>query len=239
MRSIVFIFLLIKSFLSFCQEAITNSPKSKIIEVLGYGNTEVIPDNIFINIYINETDLKIKGSIEDAERVIVQKLIAIGIKDNDISIVDIASDIKSYWLLKSNKVLNRSYRVVAHDVSTLSKIFTALDPIGISNIQISSIEYSKIQEAKLETKIKAIKDAQNKAITLTKALNQELGKAVYIKESEVYFSSKSSNNNYGYGSAATVNIRGVGSNDYKDSLPQLEFGKIKLEFEVLVWFELK
>ena len=104
--------------------------------------------------------------------------------------------------------------------------------LSLSNIQIEKVDHSKIEEFKLEVKIKAIKDAKAKAKALTAALDQEIGKAIYINEG-------SYNMYQARPQEKRMMIRGMASITMEDAAPQIEFQKIELENKIMVRFELK
>jgi len=84
-------------------------------------------------------------------------------------------------------------------------------------------------------KINAIQAAMEKAESLTHAIGQNIGRAIYIQELE---------NNYNPGNPGSANsilIRGNSSAIYRSNAPSLDidFEKIKLSFSILCRFELK
>jgi len=112
-----------------------------------------------------------------------------------------------------------------------------LSKLGLSNISIEKIEHSEIQKFRTEVKILAIKAAKEKATSLTNAIDQNIAKAIYIQEL----------NNQGYNALqgqvaglSNIVVRGYG---YSDKLnmgqPEIEFEKIKLEYSILVRFEIE
>jgi len=99
-------------------------------------------------------------------------------------IKDLVSNFRVYFLIKADIVLMKEYQLKLSDSKTVGKVFTELQKIGISNISIDKLNNSNIEKYRQEVKINAIKSAQEKAKSLTNAINQEIGKALYIKEHE-------------------------------------------------------
>lgn len=206
------------------------------IEVTGKSEMEVIPDEIYLKILINEKEAKGK-SLTEIENSMIAKLQEIGIETKkDLSIKDFISNFKNYWIIKSDIVLTKEYQLLVHDAKIAGKIFTELQKQGISNISIERVDNSKILEYRKEVKINAIKAAQEKAKSLAMAINQDIGKALYIQELE--------NNLYNsiQGRLAGIQIRGLSNSIVQSSKMEeqdVEFEKIKLEYSIIVRFELK
>ena len=83
----------------------------------------------------------------------------------------------------------------------LAKAFYELDRLDISNAYISRVDHSKMDQFRLEAKVKAIQAAQKKAKAYATAINQDIGKALHIRESYVNVM------NTLQGRAAGVNLR--------------------------------
>jgi hypothetical protein len=166
----------------------------------------------------------------------ITKLEEMGIETKkDLSILDYTSNFKDYWIVKSEIVLIKQYQLRVGDAKTAGKVFQELRKLGISNISIDRIENSKIQEYRKEVKINAVKAAREKANSLASAINQTIGKALYIQELEnTYLNSLT-------GKVVGINIRGANSltsvTDFQE--PEIEFEKIQLDYSILVRFELK
>jgi len=81
----------------------------------------------------------------------------------------------------------------------------------------------------------AIKAAKEKAITLTNAIDQNIGKAIYIQElnSQVYRTMQ----------GQVTGLSNIVVREYSDKMkmeiePEIEFEKITLEYSILVRFEI-
>jgi hypothetical protein len=186
-----------------------------------------------LNINLSERDTKNKESVDLLEKKMFKALKQIGLDlEKQVSVQDFTSNFKTYFLKKKDIMKSKDFQVIVHDTKTLSSLFSSLEKIGISNIQIEKVDHSKIEEFKLEVKIKAIKDAKAKAKALTAALDQELGKAIYINEG-------SYNMYQAHPQNKRMMIRGMPSMAMEDAAPQIEFQKIELENKIMVRFELK
>ena len=107
-------------------------------------DTLVTPDRIYLSINIDEADSKNKKSVEQHEREIERVLKRLGIDtQKDLTISDLASNYKSYFLKKQNVLKAKRYELLLKDAVTAGKTLVALEEIGIANVSISKLEYSK------------------------------------------------------------------------------------------------
>jgi uncharacterized protein len=206
------------------------------IEVVGKSELEITPDKIFLKVLLNEKDSKNKISVSELEKQMIERLQVIGIDiSKDLVIKDISSNFKFYLLTKNAILLSKEYQILVHDGKTASQIFLELEKIGISNVSIDRLENSKIEQYRKEVKINAIKAAKEKAESLTSAVNQNIGRVIYIQELD------NSNNNIR--SSNSIMIRGYSSNIYGSNAPSpaldFDFEKIRIEYSILCRFELK
>ena len=63
-------------------------------------------------------------------------------------------------------------------------VFQELESLGISNINIERIDHSELDKFREEVKVAAIKAAKQKAEALAGAIDQSIGKAIYILEQD-------------------------------------------------------
>jgi uncharacterized protein len=202
------------------------------IEVTGKAQMEIAPDLIYIKILISEKDTKTKAPIAETEQKLVNKLTEIGIDvKKDFAIKDLISNFQAYFLIKSDIILSKEYQLKVYDAKTVGKVFTELEKIGISNVTIDKLDNSKIEQFRSEVKVNAIKAAKDKATSLATAINQTIGKAIYIKENDQAQTQYKASNVMIRGSSA---IYGSNAGDIG-----IDFEKITLEYSVLTRFELK
>jgi len=236
-HSILIVFLTV-SLTAFSQTTEKNFIDQNYIEVTGKAEMNIIPDLIYVNIILSEKDNKYKQSLDEIEKSMTSKLTEIGIDPNkDLSIRDFVSIFKSYWISKTAVVLTKEYQLIVHDTKTLQKVYFELQKLDISNVQIEKVDNSKIEQFRKEVKVNAIKSAKEKAESLTSAINQSIGKAIFIQELD-----------NSYINALSANVRGVSaqairksSSDYQveSSMPDIEFEKINIQYAIMVRFDLK
>jgi uncharacterized protein len=201
------------------------------IEVTGKAELDIVPDEIYIQIFISESDYKGKESLELLEKNMLKKLEEIGIDlKKDFAVKDISSNFKNYWLKKSDIFTSKEYQLIVHTAPVAGRVFRELEALGISNITIEKVDHSEMEKFKKEVKVNAIKIGKENAASLAEAIGQTVGRALYIRENEPFYPIQ----------ANTIMVRAKGiAMDESYTEPDLEFEKIKLEYSVQVFFELK
>ena len=236
MKVLILIVVSIFSLNSFSQTGTKNFIDKNFIEVTGKAEMEIIPDEIYLKIIINEKDLKGKQNIEEIENLMTVKLSEIGIDiSKNLAIKDMVSNFRNYWLKNSKINSIKEYQLLVDNSKTAGQVFQELESLSISNISIERVEHSEIQKFKTEVKILAIKAAKEKAITLTNAIDQNIGKAIYIQElnNQVYRTMQ----------GQVTGLSNIVVREYSDKMkmeiePEIEFEKITLEYSILVRFEI-
>lgn len=201
------------------------------IEVTGTVEKKVTPDEIYLKIEISEKD-KGKKTVEEQEKAMVRILEDLGIDvRKDLSIMDVSSNFKSYFLKRTAIQTSKSYQLLLHGTEKLGHLLMTLEEAGISNISIYRVDHSRLEELRREVKVEAVKVAKEKAQAYAEALGQQIGRALYINEY---------NNGYSVPSAMYSNMRVRGVAKMADeSMPEIDFEKIPLKSSILVRFELK
>lgn len=196
-------------------------------------DTLVVPDQIFMSIYINEGEDRNKISLEKQEKKMAVVLEGLGIDlKKQLKLQDLSSDFKNYFLKRKNVLKSKIYRLEVFDAVTAGQVLIALEAKGISNVQLIKTAYSKIKQLQIQIKSKAILKAKKVAEALTTPLNQTLGKAIYIRD-EYYNSPVYRDNRM----AITVETVEEDSADKKFQKPiDIEFSKIQLQTVVSVKF---
>ncbi|MCK5820987.1 MAG: SIMPL domain-containing protein [Bacteroidales bacterium] len=203
------------------------------IEVTGKADMEVVPDEIYIQIRINELDNKGKKSLEKLEKDMMKVLTKIGIDlEENLSIVDFSSNFRQHLLRKSSILTSKEYQLLVHDGQTTGKVFIELEKVGISNISIEKVGHSKIEELQMKVKVKAIKAAKEKATFLAEGIDQTIGNALYIQEMGNGYYPRVQR-------AGNIMMKSFAEADMTEAIPEIEFEKIKLEYSILAKFELK
>lgn len=229
-RLLIILFLV--PFTLFAQQGEKNFIDQNYIEVLGKAEMEISPDLIYLAISINEKDTRNKVSVSQLEEKMIDKLREIGVDvSKGLLIKDLTSSFRSHLLLKSDILLTKEYQLVVHNGKMAGLVYLELEKLGISNISVERVDHSNMDKFRREVKVSAIKAAKEKAIELTQAIGQTAGRALFIREIDMPSYRPST---------ANVMIRGYSnSGSGKIAAPEMDFEKIKIEYSVQCYFELK
>lgn len=203
------------------------------IDVTGSAQTEITPDIIYVGISLKEyyNGSKKVADIDDLEKQLLNAVVKAGIPKENLFINNV-SGYNYTWEKKKNPnfAAAKQYRLKLTDPSKFNLIIAELDPKAIAYTNIESFEHSKIAEYRKDLKIKALQAAKEKATYLAETLGDKVGDALDIQEIN-------NDENPGVPMYANAMIR------YKSedaSAPaDIDFKKIKLEYQVKVVFELK
>ena len=206
------------------------------IEVSGSADTLVTPNEIYVRIILSEKDSRDRVSIEELELKMVAALKGLSLDtEKDLTTSDMTSNFKTYLLKSKDVIKTKIYTLKVADAVTASKVFMKLEEIGISNTSIERVDHSDLNNLKNKMRTKAILDAKDRAIALAKPLNQTVGLAINIIDTDNNISQQLQ------GRVAGIQIRGISSiqNDGYMDLPKIEFEKIKVTAGINAKFILK
>jgi hypothetical protein len=126
----------------------------KYIEVTGSADQEVIPDEIYINIIIQEKYInKEKVTIESQEEKLRTSLKEIGVDLKNLYLSDANADyIKVKWRTK-DVLTKKDYTLKVSNATIVGQVFQQLDKLDITDAFIAKVNYSKLDSLKKEVKI--------------------------------------------------------------------------------------
>ena len=205
------------------------------IEVTGSAETEVTPDIIYISIslkeYFRDNNNRKKVEIEELEKQLQTAVLNAGIPKENFTINNISS-YTDYWNKKKdpNFLASKQYRIKVSDLTKLNTILSAVDSKGIAYSNIDSYDYSKMEALKKDLKVKALLAAKEKATYLTAALGQKVGQPIEIQEI---------NNEYYPQPMYRANAMMKADMAEVESMPEIDFKKIKLNYQMRTVFEIQ
>lgn len=163
-------------------ESVAQQMEQPHIDVQAYSEREVIPNELYIAITINENDYKGKKSLQEMQDVMIDVLKKNGIDVSESLSIDFMGSKISYKLISKriNPKSNAKYTLKLSDAYMMQKVINDLEEKGISNIELTEAKYTKADELKIELGIEAMKKAQKEAQALAGAIEQEIGKAISI-----------------------------------------------------------
>lgn len=155
------------------------SNEQSMVQVVGYSEIELTPDLFTVSIRITERDSKGKISVESQTREMIKALKAAGIDtDKELSLSNNSID----YYRRGTSLATTLYELKLHSVADLNAAFRALEPLGLSDVEITSATYSKIEELRIELRKRAIINARDKAKELAEAIGQGIGSCTQISD---------------------------------------------------------
>ncbi|HAQ19536.1 MAG TPA: hypothetical protein DCR40_09940 [Prolixibacteraceae bacterium] len=224
------LFIALIPLLAFSQENI-QAKETPYIEVLGQGEMEIVPDQIYISFTLKERfEGKKKIELEDQEKEMKKKLMKLEIDLNDLQLADAASDFIKIKRKKQDVIASKDYLLKVSTTGTLARVFELLDEINAFNADIQRVDHSEIKKFRKEVKMQAVQEAKEKAGYLLSAIGETVGKPLFIQERESFDEFQPMRK-----SAMMVMDAAV----QEEALPELSFQKIKLKYSVFARFAIK
>ncbi|MFP4091182.1 MAG: SIMPL domain-containing protein [Cyclobacteriaceae bacterium] len=211
----------------------------KKIEVYGSAEEEITPDEIYFSITLKEylNDDKKKIEIDKLERELYNAVRKIGIAEEDFQIENVFG--YNYdWQWRDKKkdrqdfLAQKQYRIKFAELDKINRLFAYLDPKGIQSANISGYSHSRIEEYRRELKIKALRNAREKADYLLEGIDEQRGEVLEVQEI-----------NQDYQPPVYYKARGMAMMESADAAmmesPEIDFQKIKIKSEVRAVFRIQ
>ena len=196
---------------------------------------EVTPNELYLQITINEKDYKGKKTLEQMQATMISVLKAnhIDIQES-LTLSYMGSEISYKKFSKSiTPKTEATYLLKLNNATTMQDIIVSLEEQQISDIELIRTKYTAEKELKAEMGVEAMQTAKAEAQMLAGAINQEVGKAITIS----YWMNS--------GQAQPRLYKSQARNMAEDTLtessvaePIINIGKITYRFTVNVRFEL-
>jgi len=226
-------FFIVASYFAGAQ--ISDQVAKSYIEVVGVGELEVIPNEIFISFTLKERmDGRNKITIESQEKEMKKQLQKAGFDLEKLSLADASSDFVTIKRKKQEVLASKNYVIKVATTTEIASVFDILDSVEALNADIARVTHSEIEKYRREVKILAVKAAKEKAGYLLDAIGESVGKPLMIQERETYDDIMPMAN-YRMKTMAVMED----SQMAEEVLPELTFQKIKLKYSVFARFEIK
>ena len=235
----VFLFLTATVFTltGFAQNVVNPYPRT--ITANGSAEMEIVPDEIYVQVYLKEYEKKGSGkvSIDKIRQDFLTAVRSLGLPDDAVSVANYDA-YNNPWLRKKNKkeelYATITYQVKLRNTTQVDQLVDKLDDNATQNFYISRVSHSKIEEFRKNLKIQAVKEAKEKAQYLAEAVNEKIGVAITITEPNEYYPPVMYN-----AMASNRMMKAEAQSDAAPDQPQADFKKMKLRYDVTVVFELK
>jgi uncharacterized protein len=213
--------------------------ETRRIEVTGFSEMEVTPDELYFTVSLreyfkDEKNQKDKVNISTLEKQLIKAVAEAGLPKENLTVSGIGG-YQQHWD-KNKKPATfleaKQYQLKVSETDKLDIILSKIDSRGIQYANMSRVDHSRKEEFKKEVKIKALKEAREKASYLVEALDQKLGPVLEIREVE-------DNVNYPVPMYKS-NMRMMAA-ESADAVQEsdLEYQKIKLSYRMQAAFEIR
>lgn len=162
------------------------------ISVSGEGKIKVVPDQGVITLGVENTG-KEAAEVKKLNDEIVEKILKF-IKKNNIPSTDFQTTNVNlgknydYEKKKYNYSASQTVTVTLKDLSKYNEFMMGITETGVTNIHGIQFKSSKIESLEAEARKKAVLNAKQKANDYVSALNQKVGKAIFISDtSQTYY----------------------------------------------------
>lgn len=213
-----------------------NAQETNCIEVSARVEKQITPDIIYIGITIDEQNGKGKDYIETKEREMIKIMqeLKIDVAKN-LTVQDMNSDLKKYFLKKNNILATKSYTLKVSTADEVAAVFDALNNLGISNVSLTKTAISPELEKQVKDELlaSAAKKTQENAAILAEAVGSKAGKVIYIQN--YYNFAQPYAANFSLRNAKSVATDGV----VEESIPTLEISKSTISINVMCRFSIE
>jgi uncharacterized protein len=203
--------------------------RSNFIEVTGSAEAEVVPDEIYFGITLQEFEKdRKKVTLEELERGLIKVLNGLKLDVKALEVDNVYGYM--HWRKKRPQefLATKRYLLKLKDLHIVDTLIYELDEIGVNQVNIDRAEFSGIEELRLKVKTDALKAAKSKAKMLAASIGENIGKALMIREI---------NNDYGpVYDQSMYNMKSMASE--AQSAPQINYRKIRVRYEIIARFAL-
>lgn len=185
--------------LAFCSVLVaqnnTNSSEPPYIEVDGVAKLVVIPDQIYVHVFLEERhEGKETITIEMQENQLKEIVKSLGIDVKDMGLKKTSAQYGRVRMMKKGVKANAQYVIKVKNAKTVIQLFEKLEVMKIKNAYVGKIDHSKMDSLKKEVRIDAITAGKAKAEYLVEAIGEKLEYPLIIKEKYSGHKSQSQNN---------------------------------------------
>ncbi|MGV8137698.1 MAG: SIMPL domain-containing protein [Mangrovibacterium sp.] len=206
------------------------------IEVTGEGEMEIIPDEIFLRFTLKERyDGKSKTALDELEKKLRELLVKNKFSLENLSLANANADYITIKRQKKDVLQSKDFILQVSTTSELTGLWNILDEVDAQNAFVSRVDHSKMEELEKEVKIKAVKNAKEKADYLLSAVGEKSGSILFLQERENFspmYLTKSMQR-------AEMSVADERAGTASPSEPEISFQKIKLNYKVFARFAIQ
>ena len=150
------------------------------IQVNGTSEMEIVPNQFYLSITLDEGDTKGKQAIEVQRKQMIAVLKALGI-DTEKQLT--MADMSSSYFKRGTSLSIAKYQLLLSTTEQVVSVYDKLSEIGISDIDISRVSHTDMEQFKSKCRQDAMKNAKAIATELATAVGQTIGSCIYIYDS--------------------------------------------------------
>jgi uncharacterized protein YggE len=224
-------FFIVPSYFAGAQ--ISEQAAKPYIEVVGNGELEVIPNEIYVSFTLKERmDGKKKIEIESQEKELKKQLQKAGFDLANLTLADASADFVTIKRKNKEVLAAKNYIMKVTNTSDVASLFELLDNVNVLNGDITRVAHSEIEKYRKEVKTLAMKAAKEKAGYLLEAIGEKVGKPLMIQERENY-------DDFMPMPRMMANVKMIAEDNEMDAQPEISFQKIKLKYSIFARFEIQ
>lgn len=200
------------------------------IQVNGTSEMEIVPNQFYLSITLDEGDTKGKQAIELQRKQMIAVLKALGI-DTEKQLT--MADMSSSYFKRGTSLSIAKYQLLLSTTEQVVSVYDKLSEIGISDIDISRVSHTDMEQFKSKCRQDAMKNAKAIATELATAVGQTIGSCIYIYDSNRGITPS-------YYNDGIMLMRSVAkiSAEMADEPTPVEFKKITINYSVTAKFRL-
>ena len=200
------------------------------IQVTGVSEIEIVPNQIYLTIVLDESDSKGRQAIENQRREMVNALKKIGINtEKNLTMEDMSSS----YFKRGNALSKASYQLLLTSSEQVVKVYDALAVLNISDVNITRVSHTDIEQFKSKCRKEAMINAKTVASELAEAVGQTIGACIYI-----YDSNRGVTPTYYNDRIVMRSMAKIANEEAVIEEEPIEFKKIKLNYSVNAKFRI-
>lgn len=226
-----FLFILLASLLTMGIHAQEKIEDMKYVEVTGVAEMEIIPNEIYLRITLQEEKDGQKRSVEEQEKILINELKKADVDIKNLKLNNVGS--YTHWNKKDKtSYKQKSFELLLTSAAKASEVMYRLQDLAIYNMHVSRTAHSDIEEYRKDVKINAVKAAKEKATYLLAAVDEKVGEVIFIKEQE---------NNYYHSGYSNVMLSAapMATDEAYQPNPDVQFKPITLKYKIIARFAIK
>lgn len=241
MKKLLLIILISQISISLFSQQNSIEQEHSVIEVNGFAIKEIIPNEIYITLTIHEYYQGRKLiSISQQEKQLLDSLQKYSIPKSSIKTYNADAKYTKVKLLKKGTVSTAKYSILGKNAKDVQNIFSIFKSMKIKTAFIEKVDHSELESFKKDVRIKAIKDAKEKAQYLLEAIDQKIDAPLLIKET--YIGNNHVTMRGSRADATDYYLDGIRVSQYV--VPNLddqeiEFKKIEVQSNIFIKFKIK